>query len=111
MSKVTTPICKKATLSLHTLPVELVYRILDNLEPETIFWSCHNVCTRLNAITDTYHRYQVIVGVIMKTYFYHVSRPLFFPAKYIILLIFLFLISNDLISYDTILLSKKKVSY
>jgi hypothetical protein len=46
-------------LSLHTLPVELVYRILDSLDDATIFLSCRNVCTRLNAIIDTYKRYQV----------------------------------------------------
>ena len=44
---------------LHTLPVELVYEILDQLDPLTIFFSCRNVCARLNAITDTYARYQV----------------------------------------------------
>ncbi len=45
--------------SLHTLPVELVYRILDNLNKKTIFLSLSNVCTRLNAIINTYHPYQV----------------------------------------------------
>jgi hypothetical protein len=52
------------TLSLHTIPVELVYRILDNLEELTILLSLRNVCTRLNAITDTYHRYQVSFNFI-----------------------------------------------
>jgi hypothetical protein len=47
-------------LSLHTLPVELVYRILDHLADESLFLSCGNVCRRLNDIIDTYHRYQVI---------------------------------------------------
>jgi hypothetical protein len=45
--------------SLLTLPVELVYRILDNLDNKTIFLSFINVCTRLNTIINTYHRYQV----------------------------------------------------
>jgi hypothetical protein len=45
--------------SLHTLPVELVYRVLDNLPDETIFLSLINVCTRLDTIIKTYHRYQV----------------------------------------------------
>ena len=48
-----------ATLSLHTLPVEIVYRILDKLDQFTMFVSCHSVCVKLNAITDSYHRYQV----------------------------------------------------
>jgi hypothetical protein len=54
------------TLSLHTLPVELVYRILDNLEELTILLSLRNVCTRLNDITDTYQRYQVNFNFILK---------------------------------------------
>jgi len=49
----------QATLSLATLPVELIYRILDNLDELTILLSVRDVCTRLNAITDTYYRYQV----------------------------------------------------
>ncbi len=49
----------KTSLSLHTLPVELVYRILDNLNVLTIVCSMRNVCARINAITDSYHRYKV----------------------------------------------------
>ncbi|CAF4233402.1 unnamed protein product, partial [Rotaria magnacalcarata] len=41
-----------------TLPVEFIYRILDNLDEFTILYSTRNVCARLNSITDTYHRYQ-----------------------------------------------------
>jgi hypothetical protein len=48
-----------AALSLITLPVELVYRILGNLSKLDILLSVRNVCTRLNAITDTYRPYQV----------------------------------------------------
>jgi uncharacterized protein YkuJ len=47
------------TLSLHTLPIELVYCILDNLDVQAIFLSLSNVCQRLNTILDTHHRYQV----------------------------------------------------
>ena len=46
-------------LSLHTLPVEMVYRILDNLDDEALFLSVQNVCQRLNKIINTYHRYLV----------------------------------------------------
>ena len=67
-TKETPSIYNKMTLSLHTIPVELVYRILDHLDPVTIFWSCSNVCTRLNAIINTYYRYQVIFGFIIKSY-------------------------------------------
>ncbi len=51
---------KKITPYFLILPIELVYRILDNLDELTILLSMRNVCTRLNAITDTYHRYQVM---------------------------------------------------
>ncbi len=45
--------------SLHTIPVELVYRILDNLSYLEILLSCSDVCTKLNAILDTYRHFQV----------------------------------------------------
>jgi hypothetical protein len=48
-----------AAPSLVTLPVEIVYRILDNLSEEDILLSTRDVCRRLNAITDSYRRYQV----------------------------------------------------
>jgi hypothetical protein len=48
-----------ATLSLQTLPVELVYRILDKLDEFAIIFSIRDVCSRLNSIVDSYHRYQV----------------------------------------------------
>lgn len=46
-------------LSFLTLPVYLIYRILDHASDVTIFCSTVNVCTRLNAIIESYHRYQV----------------------------------------------------
>jgi hypothetical protein len=49
----------KMTPSLHQLPVELVYSILDNLDEKSIFLSSRNVCTRLNNVIDQYPRYQV----------------------------------------------------
>jgi hypothetical protein len=55
-------------LSLHTLPVEVVYRILDNLDEQIILFSFYNVCTRLDIIIDTYHRYEIIFGFIMKSF-------------------------------------------
>ena len=48
--------------SLLTLPVHLVYRILDQLKPVEIFISVRNVCTRLNLVTDSYHPYKVSSG-------------------------------------------------
>ncbi len=49
----------KMILSLLILPVELVYRILDNLNDLNIVYSMRNICTRINTIVDSYHRYQV----------------------------------------------------
>ncbi len=56
------------TLSLHTLPVELVYKILDKLHYLEILLSCRDVCSRLNAIIDSYHRYKVIIDSFITLY-------------------------------------------
>jgi len=45
---------------MHTLPIEIIYRILDHLSDENIVLSIRNVCQRLDAIIDTSHRYKVI---------------------------------------------------
>jgi len=45
--------------SLATLPIELIYCILDKLDILTILISFRNVCRRLNNIIDNYHRYKV----------------------------------------------------
>lgn len=49
---------KKDSYSLHTLPVEIVYNILDQMDKSTILLSLRNVCLRLNTIIDTYQPYQ-----------------------------------------------------
>lgn len=49
----------QTVLSLHTLPVPLVYHILDHLSEIALLVSMYNVCQRLNTIIDSYHRYQV----------------------------------------------------
>lgn len=54
--------------SLETLPVDLVYCILDHLEVLTILLSCRDVCTRLNHVIDTYRRYKVIFNFIIKIF-------------------------------------------
>ena len=46
-------------VSLLTLPVELVYRILDNLDDIDVLILIYNVCSRLRLITHSYRRYQV----------------------------------------------------
>ena len=47
------------SMSLSTLPIELVYRILDHLTQYNILISASNVCARWNSIIDTYQPYQV----------------------------------------------------
>lgn len=49
----------KMIWSLHTLPIDMVYLILDKLDEKTILFSFRNISNRLNAITDSYHRYAV----------------------------------------------------
>ncbi|CAF1572133.1 unnamed protein product, partial [Adineta ricciae] len=43
-----------------TLPVELVYRIMDHQNDRTLFCSMQNICRRLNQILSTYQRYQIL---------------------------------------------------
>ena len=45
--------------TFSTLPIELVYRILDHLTDFTLFCSMQNVSQRFNQILNVYHRYQV----------------------------------------------------
>lgn len=46
-------------LSLHTLPLEILFRILDELNEKQLFLCASIVCQRLNTITNFYPRYQV----------------------------------------------------
>jgi len=55
--------------SLVTLPVEIIYRILDHQTDFTIICSMRNVCQRLNRIVDSYHRYQVNFFLILNASF------------------------------------------
>jgi hypothetical protein len=45
--------------SVLDLPIELIYRIFDHLDPQNILLSLRNVCQRLETITNTYPPYQV----------------------------------------------------
>ena len=61
----------KILSSFLDLPVELVYRILDHLNQLEILFSVRNVCIRLDAITDTYHRYKVNGTFFIQSDSYH----------------------------------------
>ena len=47
------------TPSLLSLPIKLIYQILDRLGHKGLFFSVRSVCQRLDAITDIYYPYQV----------------------------------------------------
>jgi hypothetical protein len=48
------------TLSLLTIPTELIYHILDEIDILTIEISVRNVCTQLRMIVNKYRQCQVI---------------------------------------------------
>lgn len=50
-------------LSLHNLPIEIVYRIFDNLNDKELFLSTQNICQRLNSILNSYRRYETLTQV------------------------------------------------
>ncbi|CAF1009129.1 unnamed protein product [Adineta steineri] len=50
-----------------TLPVELVYRILDHQLDFTILCSMRNVCQRFNNIVDSYDRYQTLTTLDLES--------------------------------------------
>ena len=57
--KLTSLMSTRTISSLLELPIEIIYRILDNLDDYTLFCAASNVCIRLNRILNTYDRYQV----------------------------------------------------
>lgn len=71
-------------VSLLTLPVELVYRILNNFNNISIFLSLTGVCERLNAIIHTYHPYQVNFSFIMKLAFHHLRNIIHLKKSHIL---------------------------
>jgi len=79
---VETPSMTKVTLSLRTLPVELVYRILGHCNNSTRFCSTRNICTRINAIVDSYHRYQVNYFACFILEIFIIHRTLFITTIY-----------------------------
>lgn len=81
--------------SILTLPVELVYRILDYLDNFNILCSIRGVCTRVNTIVDTYHRCQVNFFFILVSNFHPPSKFYRFTQYDISLSCLLLLISNS----------------
>ena len=48
------------------LPVEVIYKILDELDISTIFISLYNVCHRFNEILSTYNQYHLNLNYFHK---------------------------------------------
>ncbi|CAF3599228.1 unnamed protein product [Rotaria sordida] len=61
-------------MSLLTLPVEILYHIIDYLDISTIFLSFSNVCTYLRIISKTYNHYQLDFRSISKTKFHYICQ-------------------------------------
>ncbi|CAF2475679.1 unnamed protein product [Rotaria sp. Silwood2] len=61
-------------LSLDTLPVEILHRIFDSLDTETILFSVKYVCKRFNLITINYNRYKLNFKTIFKHTFHQLCR-------------------------------------
>ena len=55
--------------SLDSLPVEILYRILDNVDGQTIALSFRNVCTKFKAIANSYNQYKLDLTSISKVNF------------------------------------------
>ena len=57
---------KMTTLSLYTLPVELIHYLFEYVDFGTIFFSFRYVCKRFYAIVDKYNRYELDLRSISK---------------------------------------------
>ncbi len=62
------------TPTLYTLPIELIYRILDVLDNDTILFSFGYVCKRFYSIIHTYSQYKFNFQSISNSYFYSVCH-------------------------------------
>jgi hypothetical protein len=70
--------------SFITLSVELVYRILDKMDGCTMLCSMQSVCTRIDTILHTYHRYQVNFFFNLMSHLYHLESIIHSYTLYII---------------------------
>ena len=72
--------------TFSTLPVELVYRIMDHQNQQTLFCSMQNVSRRLNQILGTYERYRVSLfrTLIVLLAVLHMSLMIFDVVNFLI---------------------------
>ena len=62
---------EKMSLKLGTLPVELIYRVLDHLDALSILQSLQNVNQRMNTIITSYRPFQVNFSFHSKSHIYY----------------------------------------
>lgn len=60
--------------SLSTLPIELIYHILNNLDVHTILFSFGNVCKRFRSIMHSYNQYKLNFQSVSKPYFHSICN-------------------------------------
>jgi len=63
-----------STPSLYTLPIELLHRIIDYVDAETIFFSFRNVCKYFYTIINSYNQYKLDFRSITKPAFHRVRH-------------------------------------
>lgn len=59
---------------LETLPVEVIHRIYDELDVDTILFSVRPVCKKLYSTANAYNRYQLDFSYISRSDFHIISR-------------------------------------
>ena len=62
--------------SLDSLPVEILYRILDHVDGQTILLSFRNICKKFKAIANTYNRYELDLTAISNADFHLACRTI-----------------------------------
>lgn len=62
--------------SLQALPVELIHRILDHVDSETVFLSFRNVCRYFHTIVDSYDQHKLNFHAISKAGFQRIPRSI-----------------------------------
>ena len=78
---------RMSAASLYTLPIELIYHILDHLDIQTILCSFRNVCKRFYTIVNSYNRYELDLSLISKIDFHRIGRIM--PTENIVSIILL----------------------
>jgi hypothetical protein len=63
-----------STPSLYTLPIELLHRILDHVDTETVFLSFRNVCKYFHVIIESYNQYKLDFRSIRKRAFHRLRH-------------------------------------